>query len=520
MNHNPMIPRVGMRVDERYRLVRSRGKGGIGEVWEAVQAPTERRVALKMLLPVWLADPDVRKRFVREGRLASTMNHRHIVDVLEVGETREGMPFIAMELLEGLPLHRVVEYDGVLPWERVKRIVRQLCGALDHAHAMKIVHRDVKPSNVMLVSPPGQPDECKLVDFGIAKQVLVNVQTAPLTAEGQMLGSPGFTSPEQLQGRPTDPRADIYGLGCTAYYLLTGQIPYRGGSATEMLHNALYDSPQPLELDLDEELRADIEAVLHRAVHREPRARFDTILDFVVALNQIGRGQGRGPRAQTSTSMRAVFSESPGPQSSASPDSRPGSQPDSPLSPPPGPLQDTIVEGHRPLASGTPHAVAETPLVSPFSGPRGVISTKSYSPVLAGKGGIDRVSWGAPEGFVELARMPPDVIVVHMSGLIGTSASWLFEPQLGLLLERHRPAQLFWHLDFVQSYPPEVRDATLRCLEQHREHVGSIHVLKGAGRAGLAVSLAMVALGNRTRQYDDAGVWRETLEQWARGERE
>lgn len=498
---NPLVPHAGMRVGDRYRLISSRGRGGIGEVWEAEQARTGRRVAVKMLLPVWQADRDVRKRFVREGRLASTMHHRNIVDVLEVGETREGLPFIVMELVQGRPLHRVVEHDGPLEWEQVKRVLLQVAGALDHAHGLKIIHRDVKPSNVMLVQSPHRSDRCKLVDFGIAKQVLMNLHTAPLTAEGQMLGSPGFTSPEQLQGRPTDPRADVYGLGCTGYYLLTGQIPYRGRTAAEMLHNALYERPHPLELDgVDGELRDDIETVLLRAVHRDPGERFGSVLDLVVAINTIGRGGGRGPAARAR---------------SATP---------SPSSPRPrGPLPDTVVEGRRPDPEPepptSPFDELVTPVVTPASGPKGVISTKGYSPVLAGRGGIDRVSWGAPEGFVELARMPPDVVVVHMRGHIGSSAKWLFEAQLGLLVSRHRPAQLFWHLDSIEKYPADVRDATLECLTKHRDDIGSIHVLKGPGRAGVAVSLAMVALGNHTRLYESAEEWLEALERWSHGER-
>ena len=493
---SPLVPHPGMRIGDRYRLKRSLGRGGIGEVWEAEQAPTDRRVAVKMLLPVWQTDRDVRKRFMREGRLASNMHHRHIVDVLEVGETREGLPFIAMELVQGDPLHRVVERDGPLPWERVKRILLQVCGALDHAHGLKIIHRDVKPSNVMLIDAPHRPDRCKLVDFGIAKQVLVNLHTQPLTAEGQMLGSPGFTSPEQLQGQPTDPRADVYGLGCTGYYLLTGQIPYRGRTAAEMLHNALYERPRTLELELDEELRADIETVLHRAVHRDLSQRYRSVLDLVVAINNIGRGDGHGPAARARIVVSAVGR-------------------------PPGPLPDTVVEGRLPdpeEASLLDDVV--TPVVTPASGPRGVISTKGYSPILAGRGGIDRVSWGAPEGFVELARMPPDVIVVHMRREIGSSAKWLFDTQLGSLITRNRPAHLFWNLDEIQSYPADVRDATLRCLSEHRDEIASIHVLKGPGRAGIAVSVAMVALGNQTRMYEDAAKWMATLERWSHGERD
>ena len=494
----PVVAHVGMRVAERYRLLARRGVGGIGEVWEAEQLFTGRRVAIKLLLPVWQTESIVRKRFVREGRLASTVQHRNIVEIFEVGDTRDGQPFIAMELLEGPSLDMVVQQSGPMPWDRVKRILLQLCGALDHAHNLQIVHRDIKPSNVMLTPRPGDPDRCKLVDFGIAKQNLVNPQTH-LTAEGQLLGSPGFMSPEQLQGRPTDIRGDIYGLGCTGYYLLTGQVPFAGGSVHEMIHHALYERPRSLEgVALDEALRKDIEAVFHRAIHRSPDGRFESILDFVVALNQVGRPPAPAPSWAKLPSMRASNDEPA--EAAAAP-----AQPVAPSSP--------GAEG-----SGTTPLSALGPITT-TSPARSLASTMGHSFGLTGRVTLDRVHWSGSAGFIELARLPPDIVLVHMSGVIESTAARLFQEQLGPLLERNRPTQVFWHLANIKTYPSDVRDASLRCLTEHREAIESVHVLNGPGLVGMAVLLATVALGGKAHMYEEQPAWKAALDAWSMGRR-
>ncbi|MCA9709561.1 MAG: serine/threonine protein kinase [Myxococcales bacterium] len=508
-----------MQVADRYRLVARRGRGGIGEVWEARQAPSGRKVAVKLLLPGWQTDQNVRKRFIREGRLASTMQHRHIVDILEAGETRDGQPFIAMELLRGPSLDVVVREQGPLPWDRVKRILLQVCGALDHAHGLKIIHRDVKPSNIMLDGEPGEAERCKLVDFGIAKQSLVHLQTQHLTGEGQLLGSPGFMSPEQLQGRPTDHRSDVYGLGCTGFYLLTGEVPFAGGSLPEMIHNALYHLPRSLEgVELDDDLRQHVEAVLHRAVHRDPEARFSSILDFVVALDRVGSalpawGGARGPQpAETSPEgsgellpATAIDSGDLAPTALRSPSLGDGLRRAS----------DVPTQAVAMISAPTAAPSLERP--RPSTTPRGVISTQSHSQVLQGQATAERVSWGGPDGFVEVVRVPPDVIVVHVSGHVGSTAAWLFEQQLGPLLARHRPTHLFWHLGALESQPSAVRDASLRCLSDHRDDIESVHVLSGSGLVGTSVTLAAVALGSKTQVYDDETAWRSALDARATG---
>ena len=208
-----VIPFVGMDVTERYRLVGCRGRGGIGEVWEAVQSRTGRHVALKLLLPSWQTDDNVRQRFVREGRLASTMQHRHIVDILEVGETREGMPFIAMELLEGQPLQTILHERGQLSPSNVLGIARQACRGLDYAHEQGVVHRDIKTANLFVTTDR----VVKIMDFGLAK-VLEEVRGATTLVSG----TPYYMSPEQVLGQDVDHRSDLYSLGVTLFELATG----------------------------------------------------------------------------------------------------------------------------------------------------------------------------------------------------------------------------------------------------------------------------------------------------------
>jgi serine/threonine protein kinase len=501
---SPVVAHVGMHIADRFRLIARRGMGGIGEVWEAEQLPTGRRVALKLLLPVWQTDTNIRKRFIREGRLASTVQHRNIVDIFEVGETKDGQPYIVMELLEGPSLDVVIQQSGPMLWERVKRILLQLCSALDHAHALTIVHRDIKPSNVMLAARPGDPDRCKLVDFGIAKQNIVPQQTH-LTNEGQLLGSPGFMSPEQLQGRPTDTRGDVYGLGCTGYYLLTGRVPFAGGSVAEMIHNALYERPRSLDgVPLDDALRKDIEAVFHRAIHRNPEERFGSILDFVVALNQVGRPANQGPTWPRLTAGRPAASDEP---------ESPG-----------GPTMPAAPAATAPSGSSESSGTTAMAYLGPVTSTvppaaRSLASSLGHSWGLTGRAPVDRVHWSGAAGFVELARVVPNIVLVHMSGVIESAAAKLFQEHFGPLLQRNPPTHVFWHLAAVKAYPSDVREASLRCLTEHREEIVSVHVLNGPGLVGMAVSLAAVALGGKTHVYEEQARWRAALDAWSSGRR-
>jgi len=224
------------------------------------------------------------------------------------------------------------------------------------------------------------------------------------------------------------------------------------------------------------------------------------MLDFAVALNQVGREPNQVGREPVGEEEQSATEQ-------AEPEVADLDE-----------IEADEIEA-EPSEPNEAIPVAEVATVPNETGPRGVISTHTYSPVLAGRSTTDRVSWGCSEGFVEVARIPKDIIVVQMSGRIGAGAAWLFEQHLRPLMERNRPIQLFWHLGAMQGYPAEVREASLRCLTACRECIESVHLLNGPGVVGIAVSLATVTLGVQPHMYGDHAVWCGGLDAWVRGER-
>ncbi len=284
----PMQPQAGMLIGSRYRLCTPLGEGGIGEVWDAEDLVAGDRVAVKLLRSEFSCDPTTLERFLREGRLASALHHPHIVRVHEVGGADHAMPFLVMERLPGPCLEDVVIEQGVLCWARAQRVLLQICAALEHAHRARIVHHDVKPSNIVLANAPGEREEGKLVDFGIARKNLTQEPDVQLTMEGQVLGSPGYISPEQLRGKRTNHRSDIYGLGCTAFHLLTGRPPVEAENLPALIHAALFTPPPPLgSIEAPQESRPAIEALIHRALSKDPKDRFASALHMAHAIAAI-----------------------------------------------------------------------------------------------------------------------------------------------------------------------------------------------------------------------------------------
>jgi hypothetical protein len=273
-----------------------------------------------------------------------------------------------------------------------------------------------------------------------------------------------------------------------------------------MIHNALYERPRSLEgAAIDEAIRKDVEAVFHRAIHRDPDDRFETILDFVVALNQVGRPPAAAPLWARLPASRPASTDPP----EAAP--APPASPPAMVAPTPAPIQHITSEG-----SGTTAAASLGTTASPT---RARASTLGHSWSLTGRPTVDRVDWTGPAGFVELARLPPDIVLVYMSGVIESVAAKLFQEQLGPLLEHNPPTHVFWHLASIKTYPSDVRDASLRCLTSHRDSIESVHVLNGPGLVGMAVSLAAVALGGKTHVYEDQAPWRAALDAWLLGRR-
>jgi len=256
----------------RYRIQSVLGHGGMGEVYAAVDPQLDRRVAIKIMAPEAAANAPMVERFLREGRAASALNHPNIVTIHEVGQTESGQYFIVQELVEGLTLRRLLT-DG-LPYDRVCHVGRQLAKALATAHGAGIVHRDIKPENVM-VRPDGY---IKVLDFGLAhitlpEEAASEMETASrVTAQGTIIGTTPYMSPEQIGGKPISATSDIFSLGVVFYEMLAGRLPFTGDSSLAVLTAIVNEHPVPLGR-LKPELPAALSSLVMSMLEKERSAR-------------------------------------------------------------------------------------------------------------------------------------------------------------------------------------------------------------------------------------------------------
>jgi WD40 repeat protein len=262
-----------------YQLEEQVGAGGMAVVYRARDLRLGRLVALKVLGPGLAADEGFRRRFIAESRAAAVVDDPHIIPVYEAGEAG-GVLFIAMRFVPGGDLRRVLAREGPLPPDRAAGLISQVASALDAAHRAGLVHRDVKPANVLVDAHQGRPDHVYLSDFGVSKGTISPVS---LTRTGQFLGTPRYAAPEQVQGPATDGRADQYALACVACELLTGQAPFERDHGLAVLLAHLSEPPPPLSA-LRPDLPAAVDAVLARALAKEPEQRYASCREFADAL--------------------------------------------------------------------------------------------------------------------------------------------------------------------------------------------------------------------------------------------
>ena len=286
-----------------YRLMEQIGRGGMAVVYRAIDLRLDRPVALKILAPELARDESFRHRFIRECRAAAAVDHPCIIPVFDAGEAG-GVLFIAMRYVSGRDVRTLLDREGSLPADRVVSIIEQVASALDAAHARGLVHRDVKPANMLLDSSAssGQLDHVYLSDFGLTKQ---SELTSSLTSTGQFLGTLDYIAPEQIEGsKLVDGRADLYSLGCAAFELLSGAPPFRRDQGVAVIW-AQISAPPPRLTDLRPGLPAGIDSVLAKALAKAPSDRYQTCLEFAAAL----RGAcelGAGPAASGAESFRPV----------------------------------------------------------------------------------------------------------------------------------------------------------------------------------------------------------------------
>lgn len=284
---------IGQVLGEAYEIVRMVGEGGMGRVYEARHVRLRnKRFAIKILLDEFARQPEVVARFQREAESASGIAHPNVMGVYDVHRTAEGRPYIVGEFLEGDELGALLDRIGKIDVGSAVRIVRQVCRALEAAHARGIVHRDMKPENVFLVGDRAAP-LAKVLDFGISKQ---QDGKAGLTRTGMVIGTPSYMAPEQARGAKVDHRADIYGVGGILYRALTGHRPFEGEDAAAVLTAVLTEEPVRPRAH-EPSIPENLELVLQRAMAKEPADRYQTMAELDAALAEFDT---RAPLASSS----------------------------------------------------------------------------------------------------------------------------------------------------------------------------------------------------------------------------
>ncbi|HJL14761.1 MAG TPA: serine/threonine-protein kinase [Sandaracinaceae bacterium LLY-WYZ-13_1] len=266
----------------RYRLRRRIASGGMGEIWAAFHAGLRRDVAVKLIQPRVGEDQTAIDRFEREVRAMAELTHPNTIRVFDYGATQTGVWYYAMELLDAQDLQTHVAVEGRLEPERAVKLLSQAAGALGEAHERGIVHRDVKPANLLLVRAGESSEFVKLIDFGIAKLA----DADGLTQTGMVMGTPGYIAPEVITGGEATPRADVYALGMVLYFVLAGDVPFEGATPMAIVQQALEADPPPLR-EVRPEVPAPLEAVVARCLARDPFDRYATGTELAEALREL-----------------------------------------------------------------------------------------------------------------------------------------------------------------------------------------------------------------------------------------
>ncbi len=278
--HEPIAADLSGRRLGDYRLLRRLGRGAMAEVYLAEQCSLGRQVAVKVLKPELANDQTYIQRFLREARAAAALVHANIVQIHEVG-CIDGVHFIAQEYVQGLNLRQWITRNGALDLRMALVVMRQVAAALAKAAEHGTVHRDIKPENIMLT----RSGEVKVADFGLAR-VPTQGDAVDLTQAGMTLGTPLYMSPEQVEGKPLDPRSDIYSLGVTCYHMLAGSPPFGGETALAVAVQHLKKSPDALE-NLRPDLPPGLCRIVHRMLAKAPEDRYPSARELLRGLRQV-----------------------------------------------------------------------------------------------------------------------------------------------------------------------------------------------------------------------------------------
>ncbi len=374
-------PLLGRVINDRYKITEAVGHGGMGKVYKALQAPLDRVVALKVLGAGHDRDPNFYKRFFLEASVTAKLTHPNTITLFDYGRTEDGIFFIAMEFLTGRTLSQVMQAEGPLAQERVIHIAQQICRSLREAHALGIIHRDMKPANVMLLRQHDDHDFVKVLDFGLVKFFSGENPEGDITNAGTFMGSPHYIAPEQARNHNPDQRCDIYSLGVLLYHMLTGRVPFTAQNPVDIILKHLHDPPVPLST-LRPDLNFDpaLEDVVLKCLAKDREQRFQSMDELLGQLKRV----------------RAALTGVSGPLSM----------------PPPGDTNVGMapVRPGRSSSPGQPGAGHTPPSLRTPSGPMPELQTPQYGVHLAARGGLETplpYTFPAPAHSPSMPPPPP-----------------------------------------------------------------------------------------------------------------
>src|SRR6202451_2700538 len=273
---DPTTITLGSDFGPRYRIDALLGQGGMGRVYKAYDKELNRTVAIKVVRQGVMGEADALNRFKQELVLASKISHKNILRIHDLGEV-DGMKFITMAYVEGQDLHQIIKANPKLPLERALKFATQLAGALAAAHAEDVVHRDLKPQNILL----DKNDQVYIADFGLAKSYAAGA--VGMTQTGAFLGTPRYMSPEQVEGKPTDGRSDLYAFGLILYEMVAGDVPFTGESTLKVMYQRLQERPKSPK-SANPSIPTWLERVIMRCLEKDPEDRYQNAYEILADL--------------------------------------------------------------------------------------------------------------------------------------------------------------------------------------------------------------------------------------------